>query len=417
MRILMLSDGECKGGASTAAARLAQGLTRQGHEVLRVLRFPDPPSAPPPGQPHPWRTEVIETPAELVRGWLEPPSETALAFVQGELARVLRDFRPQGISVHNLHGATRHGWSAALAGQCAQAAPTVWTLHDLWSATGRCAYTGGCRLHRSGGCDASCPSWRVYPACPPEAIAARLAEKRAVLADSPDLTAVAPSAWLADETRRGLWAGCRVEVLANGLDLDVFHPVDRAVARKRLGLPEQGRVLLAVSLLLDDPRKGTDILLNALPLLEPGATLLLMGGGELAVPEGHVAVRRLGLLTDDAAKVLAYSAADALVHPAREDNLPNTVAEALACGTPVAGFSVGGVAEMLAQGAGVAAPELSPKALAQAVTLVLAQDAHTARARCRELAQQRYDLPRQAGKLVRIFEELTEARAGKARQD
>ncbi len=408
MRILMLSDGETKGGASTAAARMAQGLARLGHEVLRVVRFPD---APPHGQEHPWRTEVMETPPELVRDWLKPPSEAAQALVREKLARLLRDFRPQGVSLHNLHGATRHGWSAALAGQCAQAAPTVWTLHDLWSATGRCAYTGGCRLHLSGGCDARCPSWRVYPACPPEAIAARLAEKRAVLAASPDLTAAAPSAWLAREAERGLWAGRRVEALANGLDLEVFHPVDRAEARRRLGLPEQGRVLLAVSLLLDDPRKGTDILLEALPLLEPGATLLLMGGGELAVPEGRVTVRRLGLLTDDAAKVLAYSAADALVHPAREDNLPNTVAEALACGTPVAGFAVGGVTEMLEDGAGVAASELTPKALAQAIRAVLAQDGHAARTRCRELARQRYDLPTQAGKLARIFEELTETRA------
>jgi glycosyltransferase involved in cell wall biosynthesis len=413
MRILMLSDGEIKGGASTAAARMAQGLVHLGHEVLRVVRFPD---APPPGQPHPWSTKVIETPAALVRDWLEPPSEAALALVREELARLLRDFRPQGVSVHNLHGATRHGWSAAMAGQCAQAAPTVWTLHDLWSATGRCAYTDGCRLHLSGGCDARCPSWRVYPACPQDAIAARLAEKRAVLAAAPDLTAVAPSAWLAQEARRGLWAGRRVEVLANGLDLDVFHPIDRAGARKRLGLDPDARVLLAVSLLLDDPRKGTDILLEALPLLEPGATLLLMGGGELAVPEGRVAVRRLGLVKDDATKVLAYSAADALVHPAREDNLPNTVAEALACGTPVAGFAVGGVAEMLAEGAGVAASELTPKALAQAITEVLEQNAHAARTRCRELAQQRYDLPTQAGKLARIFERLAEARAGKPRQ-
>lgn len=416
MRILMLSDGETRGGASTAAARLALGLTRLGHEVLRVVRFPDPPSAPPPGQAHPWRTAVIETPAELVRDWLEPPSRAAQEFVRAELARVIDAFRPQAVSLHNLHGATRHGWSAALAGQCAQAAPTVWTLHDLWSATGRCAYTGGCRLHRSGGCGAGCPSWNEYPACAPEHIAAQLAEKRAVLEGSPELCAAAPSAWLAREAAQGLWAGRRVEVLANGLDLDVFRPVERAEARKRLGLPEGGRVLLAASLLLDDPRKGTDILLTALPLLEPGATLLLMGGGGLEVAEGRVNVRRLGLLTDDAAKVLAFSAADVLVHPAREDNLPNTVAEALACGTPVAGFSVGGVAEMLEDGAGVAAGELSPKALAQAIAAVLAQDARAARVRCRELAEKRYDLPAQAGALARIFAELTEARAGKARQ-
>jgi len=71
---------------------------------------------------------------------------------------------------------------------------------------------------------------------------------------------------------------------------------------------------------------------------------------------------------------------------------------------------------MLEEGAGVAAQELTPQALAKAIETVLAQDGATARAHCRELAQRRYDLPTQAGRLVRIFEELAEAQAGKARQ-
>lgn len=408
MRILLLSDGELKGGASTAAARLAQGLTRLGHEVLRVLRFPDPPEPP---QAHPWRTLVLETPPGLVTGWDAPPLPEAQALVRGKLAQALAEFRPQAVSLHNLHGATRHGWSASLAGLCAQAAPTVWTLHDFWSCTGRCAYTGGCERHRSG-CGADCPTWREYPACPPEGVSAQQAEKRAVLAAHPDLAAAAPSAWLARQARDGLWAGHRVEALANGLDLELFRPVDRAEARQRLGLPPGARVLLAASLLLDDPRKGVDLLLRALERLEGDTVLLLMGGGGLELPQGagRLTLRRLGLVTDDAVKALAYSAADALVHPAREDNLPNTVAEALACGTPVAGFAVGGVAEMLAHGAGEAAPELTPEALARAVELVLGREPGEARARCRQLAQQRYELAAQARKMVKLFEEVAAAR-------
>jgi glycosyltransferase involved in cell wall biosynthesis len=416
MRILMLSDGETKGGASMAAARMAQGLAQLGHEVLRVVRFPD---APPPGRTHPWRTEVIDTPPELVRDWLEQPSEEAQALVRGNLSRIMDDFQPHAVSVHNLHGATRHGWSAALVRQCAQAAPTVWTLHDLWSATGRCAYTGGCDLYISGSCDTRCPTWDVYPSCPPKAIAARMAEKYAVLAACPDLVAASPSAWLAHEARRGIWGNHRVEVVANGLDLGTFSPTDRTKARRKLGLPEQGRMLLAVSLNLNDPRKGMDILFEGLPQLAPDTTVLFMGGGENAIPEGRgnglVNMHSLGLLTDDATKVLAYSAADALVYPSREDNLPNTVAESLACGTPVAGFALCGVTEMLEDGAGVAASEVSPVTLVRAIEAVLDLNGDAARRRCRELAQQRYDLLTQAGVLAGLFEELMDARARKAR--
>ena len=408
MRVLMLSDGETRGGASTAAARAALGLCRLGHEVLRVVRFPDP-------GPHPWRTEVLETPAALVTDWEAPSRPEAKALVRDMLTAVLRRFRPQAVSVHNLHGATRHGWSVDLVATCAEVAPTVWTLHDLWSCTGRCAYTDGCERHLTG-CGEDCPSWRVYPACPPGEIAARQREKRGVPARFPDLTAAAPSVWLARTARKGLWAGHRVEALANGLDLDVFRPVERGEARRALGLEPGGRVLLAASLLLDDPRKGGDLLLRALDFLDEPVTLLLMGGGSLTMANPKVAARPLGLVTDDAVKTLVFSAADVLLHPAREDNLPNTVAEALACGTPVAGFAVGGVTEMLAEGAGSVAGALTPEALALAVREVLARDPAEARERCRFLAERRYDLLGQARALARLFEETAEARADQARR-
>jgi glycosyltransferase involved in cell wall biosynthesis len=89
-------------------------------------------------------------------------------------------------------------------------------------------------------------------------------------------------------------------------------------------------------------------LLGALREIRFPCTLLIFGEGKLEIPDStELQVRNLGKLSDDPSLALAYSAADVFVCPSREDNLPNTVAEALACGTPCAAFETGGLPEMI----------------------------------------------------------------------
>jgi teichuronic acid biosynthesis glycosyltransferase TuaC len=167
----------------------------------------------------------------------------------------------------------------------------------------------------------------------------------------------------------------RMHVLRNGVDLELFQPVDRVATRNHLGM--SGTTLLSVGHLV--PLKGHDILIKALPML-PNIRLLLVGDGpeeqslrrltaELQLAER---VQFLGTLTQEKLKAY-YGSVDALVLASSREGWPNVLLESMACGTPVIASNVGGIPEIVtAPEAGVLMAGRSPGELAQAVRELLA---------------------------------------------
>lgn len=168
--------------------------------------------------------------------------------------------------------------------------------------------------------------------------------------------------------------GERIRVHHTGIDLDAFHPVDRAAARGRLGVA--GPLLVTAGALI--PRKGQDIALAALARL-PEATLLVAGDGPDRARLERTA-RRLGVdgrvrflgAQPHAALPALFAAADAMVLPTASEGLANVWVEALACGTPVVTTAVGGAAEAIDRPAAGRLVARDPEAVAAAVRELLA---------------------------------------------
>ena len=392
MRILMLSDHETCGGAAVSASRLAEALAEQ-HHILRCVLDPD-------GQAHPWNTFS-----------LKENSRQRKASTEDRLSQVVRRFRPHVINVHNIHGGWDRDWGPDLIDACATHAPTVWTLHDMWSFTGRCVYAYDCRAFETG-CTAACPTHQEYPPLEAEKIAPAWAQRRDILGRHVNLRGVAPSRWLADEASRGLWKLRCVETIPYGVPLDTFRPIDRTEARQRLGFPVEGPLVLVVAQTLTERRKGGDILAQVWPhvSLRP-ITLVLMGEGTVVLTDQELTVHALGWIDEPEKQALVYSAADVLLHPAPVDNLPNVVLEAIACGTPVVGFPISGVPEMVRPGiSGWLAGAVEARALGLALqhALMEIQAGVTLRESCRDVARREYGQGLQARRYEALFEAMRE---------
>jgi glycosyltransferase involved in cell wall biosynthesis len=194
-------------------------------------------------------------------------------------------------------------------------------------------------------------------------------------------------------------------VIRNPLDLNIFRPRDKRRARRVLGIPGHAPVVLAAADDFADPRKGADMLKSSLLTL-PGGPVTLVTMGKNAPEMGSNSLHHLhmGFVADEEKKADLYSAADAFVHPAAQDNLPNTIAEALACGTPVVGFARGGVPEMVSgRDCGALSSERTPAGLGMALAKLFDRDLVQASRTARLAAVELFEPSRQAFTYLRLL--------------
>ncbi len=224
--------------------------------------------------------------------------------------------------------------------------PVVWTLHDMWAFCGSEHYTTASRW-REGYNEGNRPAHE--PSCD---LNRRTWDQKRKHWSRP-MHIVTPSHWLAQCVRQSAlmrdWPVC---VIPYPIDTEFWTPMPQSQARKLLGLPERVPIVLFGAFGAGrDPRKGFDHLQDALKNLRadvPDLELAVFGQAEAhALTDLGLRTHYSGHLNDDTRLRAMYSAADVFVLPSRQDNLPNTGIEALACGTPVVAFNTGGMTDIV----------------------------------------------------------------------
>jgi glycosyltransferase involved in cell wall biosynthesis len=178
-----------------------------------------------------------------------------------------------------------------------------------------------------------------------------------------------PSHWLEEQVRSSeIMQQFKCITIPNNIDLDEFIVKDKDLSRQQLGLPTDKIILLFSSMSIDNRRKGFDLLMETIKLLNLSDIVLVCLGKKSTRDTEELPVYYTGYITDNFMLCKYYAAADAFVLPSREDNLPNVMLEAFACGLPVIGFPTGGIKEHVIEGyTGYLADDITSKALKDAL--------------------------------------------------
>ncbi len=290
--------------------------------------------------------------------------------------------------------------------------PIIWTLHDSWAFTGGCHLPFGCVRYRD-----ECKKCPILNSSKEKDISTKVMNRKRKAWKSLNLTIVTPSKWLGKCARSSmLFNNNRIEIIPNGIDTNIFKPIDRIYTRKILCLPLDKKLLLFGAVNgTGDPNKGFKFLEQALQKMKDNGwgdkvQVLVFGGREpINFPELGLETTFLGRLHDDISLALLYSAADVFVAPSIQENLPNTVMEALACGTPSVAFNIGGMPDMIEhQRNGYLARPFESDDLARGIAWVL-EDEHRREIlshRAREKVEQEFDIKLIAGKYLALYQDI-----------
>lgn len=437
MRILSISHIDRGGGAALSALNLHRRYLARGHESRLAV-----------GERHTCEPTVLEIPNRAARSawarwWedrhmlLQPlvgrvrgAGRASLAwqeatFAIGEPGRYLRvlrgheDFdypgtwrlldlvpRPEVIHCHNLHGSY---FDLRALPWLSSHAPVVLDMRDLWLVTGHCAHPLDCDRWLTG-C-VSCADLSSYPAIRRDATAFNWHRKKDVYARS-RLYVAAPSEWVLDRARRSMLGAADYRLVPNGIDLETFRPGDRTEARRQLGLPEDA---LVVGFVAHNQYKDVGTMEAALAQLDGrGRELLFLSLGHArgaTRPLGGGQLREVPFVYDQPTLALYHRSFDAYLQAVTAEAFGKSVAEALACGTPVVATSVGGIPEVVRDGeTGYLVPRADPVVAAARLQELLDDE----ELRCRlgttaaADAATRFGLERQADDFLAWYAEVIE---------
>lgn len=355
MRVLLVNTSERMGGAAVAANRLMTALNNNGIKAKMLVRDKE--------------TEQISV-VGLERNWRQGWHFLWERFVIWKANRFRRhqlfavDIANSGTDITTLpefkeadiihfHWINQGMLSLQSIRQIlASGKPVVWTMHDMWPCTGICHHARTC-THYQNECH-HCPY--LYGGGGKRDLSTRVFRKKKALYAEGRLTFVACSHWLEQLAQSSAIIGHnQVTSIPNPINTALFRPSDKTAAREKCGLPTNQKLILFGSVKITDKRKGIDYLIEACNhLIEEHPELRQQLG---VVVFGHQSeqlqdllpfpVHALPYVKNEHDLVNVYNAVDLFVTPSLEENLPNMIMEAMACGVPCVGFQIGGIPEMI----------------------------------------------------------------------
>ena len=270
-----------------------------------------------------------------------------------QLINEIKKIKPDVIHLHNVHGYYVN-YKLLFTYLAENKIPIVWTMHDCWAATGHCSHyifvqclmwTTGCK---------NCPQKKSYPKSVLFSATSynyKAKKKYFNLLAENQLTLVCPSQWLADELGKSFLSHYRRFVVHNGIDLNVFSPINYTTTYNNQNSPKKNMILGVASVW--DSRKGLADFIKLADIIDDNMEIVLVGLNQKQLKELPGKIRGMQRTESQVALAKLYSQALVFVNPTYEDTFPTTNLESLACGTPVITYRTGGSPEAIDEKTGI----------------------------------------------------------------
>ncbi len=268
--------------------------------------------------------------------------------------------------------------------------PMVWTLHDMNPIMGGFHYNIDLERNKE-----------VF-----QWMEAKMALKKKELAANSNIHFIALSNWMYESLKQSYYAEYSASIVHNGIDLLVYKTINNIEDVTSHSVKKK---ILFVAESFKSYRKGFDLLVDALNDEEVlcKAELLALGNMHGAEIPGNMEINALGFINDEQQKVAIYNSADVVIIPSREDNFPNIMLEAMACGKPVIAFANGGMSDVIDNTTnGLLVREVSATALRKTILKFLNNEIVFDAATIRKFAEARFCIEKQTGKLINIYKSL-----------
>lgn len=345
MRILLLNTSERSGGAAVAANRLMHALEKEGCNVKYLVRDKQTENPNVISINHSWIKRKIN---HLRFIWERLVIYLLTGFNKNILFQlsiantgtdVSKFEEVKNADIIHLHWINQGFLSIDDIRRISQLGkPVIWTIHDQWIANSIYHYTGESKKREK-------PFWFE-----------KYVLKKKEKIDFSIFTIVGCSKWISEYAKDSkLLLKARITSIPNPINLSVFKPQEKELSRQHFNLDNKKDIILFGAAKLTDTRKGLSffleactILLKRNPRLSNSCQIALLGKTDQGLCEMFpITTHSLGFMSNESEIIAAYSAADLFIIPSLEDNLPNTIMESMACGTPCVGFKTGGIPEMI----------------------------------------------------------------------
>ena len=384
MKILFINKNEVSGGSAQVCQELISGLEKEGLATSFFCAQKESAKD---------NVTLIKNPSwKKILSYL---TSNDLDYYYGKELMETAEFKNADI-IH-LHNISGHFFSLSALKEISRLKPVIWTFHDMQPINHYFAHSFEAQ-----------PQDGLFTGASPRKISNliwwnRLYLKRRKLSiyRHSVFQIVSPSSWLADKVSLTALADKPLEIINNGIDTAKFYPTSKAQAKREIGVPADKRLILALS---DRGRsnvlKGGNFV-KKLADHFPETQFISIGNDEEGAEKN---IRFVKKIYDHDILRSYYQAADLFLLPSLAENFPLASLEAMACGTPVVAFAVGGVSEQIShQIDGYLAKGQDIDDLIRGVNFIYAAHAPELAQRCRRKIEERFSAAAMVKKYFNLY--------------